>query len=85
MENRDVIRFKIAPYALFDTLKALDNTKDHSRHLEYGVTKCDNELEIWVREVYTAHTGEVGTCRCPEMVEGPKEPAVEKEKHIIKG
>lgn len=45
------IRFKVSPYALFDTLFALENTKDNHRHIEYTVTKEDDEIWVYAGEV----------------------------------
>jgi len=47
-----IIRFSVAPYALFDVLNAFKNTRDHNRYLDFGVTKEDNELSVWVVEKY---------------------------------
>lgn len=38
---------KVEPYALFNVLAALANTKDSSRYIEYGVTQEDGDLFIW--------------------------------------
>ena len=46
----NILRFSVTPYALFDVLQALENTKDHNRYLEFGVTKQDNEITVWVVE-----------------------------------
>lgn len=44
------IKFEVAPYALFDVLKALNNTNDSTRYIECGVTKEDGNLIIWATE-----------------------------------
>lgn len=44
------IKFAVSPYAIFDLLKALEYTKDKYRHIEYGVTKEDNDLVVWAIE-----------------------------------
>ena len=45
------IRFKVSPYALFDSLFALENTKDNHRHIEYTVTKEDDEIWVYAGEI----------------------------------
>jgi hypothetical protein len=54
MNNKDTIRFKVAPYALYDVLKALHLMNDnHVNELyEFGVTKEDNDLVVWVKKDY---------------------------------
>ena len=45
-----IIKFQVSTYAIFDLLKALDNTRDEERHIEYGVTKEGCELFVWAIE-----------------------------------
>lgn len=43
-------RCRVAPYALFNALAALENTRDSQRYIEYGVTQEDGYLVIWGEE-----------------------------------
>lgn len=46
------IYFKVAPYALFDVLKAFENDSDIHRRIDYTVTKEDGELVVIANENY---------------------------------
>jgi len=75
----DFFRFQVAPYALFDVLNALRNTRDHRRYLDFGVTKEDNDLVVWVREKYISQESESKDCCTPLKVNNcSNEGAVEK-------
>jgi|LGVE01.1.fsa_nt_gb hypothetical protein len=49
MEN---IRFVVAPYALFDTLRAFENDKSSGHYLKYAVTMEDGELVVCAEKKY---------------------------------
>ena len=63
MNNKDTIRFKVAPYALYDTLKALHLMNDNhiNEYYAIGVTKEDNDLVVWVTK---EHIPTSSTCGC---------------------
>jgi len=48
--NKETVTFKVAPYALYDVLRALEveAQQDIYTHFEKGVTKEDNDLVVWV-------------------------------------
>ena len=71
------IKFEVAPYALFDVLCALNNTRDSNRYVEYGVIKEDNNLIVWANEKYYKRctypeTG-CGSCEVPQEMKECRE------------
>lgn len=67
-----MIRFKVAPYALYDVMNALEieSSDNNESYLEKGVTKEDNDLVVWVNKCYfpQSSSGEV-CCGDPERHE----------------
>ena len=51
---KETVRFKVAPYALYDVLRALEvqNNNNLYEYYEKGVTKEDNDLVVWVTKEY---------------------------------
>lgn len=52
--KKETITFKVAPYALYDVLRALEvqNNNNLYEYYEKGVTKEDNDLVVWVTKQY---------------------------------
>lgn len=48
--SKETVTFKVAPYALYDVLRALEvqNNNNLYEYYEKGVTKEDNDLVVWV-------------------------------------
>ena len=49
MEN---VNFRVAPYALFDTLWAFENDRNSEYHIEYGVSMEDGNLTVYAEKKY---------------------------------
>lgn len=52
--NKETVTFKVASYALYDVLRALEveAQQDIYTYYEKGVTKEDNDLVVWVTKQY---------------------------------
>ena len=48
----EAINFTVSPYALFETLWALENQKNSEFYIDYHVTKEDDELVVFAIKVY---------------------------------
>ena len=66
--NRDFY-CRIAPYALFNALKALELTNDRHRYIEYGITQEGDDLVIWGKE----HLHGTGNFECANTAHEPPE------------
>ena len=61
----DKLSFTVAPYALYDTLRALEIESIDNRynHITYAVTKEDNDLVVVVTTKAKAlNAGDANTC-----------------------
>jgi hypothetical protein len=68
-----MIRFKVAPYALYDVMNALENESSGNTesYLEKGVTKEDNDLVVWAEKHYFPQSSDSRECCSdPERLEG---------------
>ena len=52
--KEEIVKFQVAPYALYDVLRALEveNNNNLYEYYEKGVIKEDNELMVWVKKQY---------------------------------
>lgn len=58
---KDRISFRVAPYALYNTLRALHNERDRYRYLDVTVTQEDGDLVVLVNEVKTGSDSPMST------------------------
>jgi len=67
--KKEMISFKVAPYALYDVLRAFEvqNNNNLYEHYEKGVTKEDNDLIVWVTKEYLPQPCD-DSCSCPSEV-----------------
>ncbi len=48
----ETVNFVVAPYALFDTLRAFENDRNSEYQVEYSVTMEDGNLVVYAERKY---------------------------------
>ena len=61
---KETVRFKVAPYALYDVLRALEvqNNNNLYEYYEKGVTKEDGDFVVWVTKEYLPRPEDENCC-----------------------